>query len=413
MYRSIKLTGTAALGLLLGVLACQDDTLLKPATLTPINPMFTRYVSMGNSITAGFQSAGINDSTQLLSYANLLSRQMQTPFFMPLLNRPGCPPPIVNVFLRTVVGPPLPPALPCALRKQQPVPPPFLNDVAVPGAGTEDVITNLSPNSSPNTLTTLILGGLSQSQAMQRANPTFVSAWIGNNDVLGPATDTANAGNPAELLTSAVFNARYDSILDAIDQTPAKGKGILLGVNDVTTIPYFSYGSTYLFVKTIPGALPANFVVSVDCAPQALGGVGDTTLVPFRYGFGLIAAATANPAVTFTLDCLDDHNITPGELSNLHSLVAAYNAHISSQATTRGYAFIDPNPLILALKADTAQFAAFPHANPADPKFTTAPFGNAFSRDGVHPSTASHKLIANYLIQTINAKYGTHLAAIP
>ena len=409
MHRTIKLTSTAALGLLLGVLACQDDTLLQPATLNPVDPMFARYVSMGNSITAGFQSAGINDSTQVLAYGVLLARQMHTPYFQPLLNRPGCPPPIVNVFLRTVVGPPLNPALPCALRKQTPVPPPFLNDVAVPGAGSEDVLTNLSPNSSPNALTTILLGGLSQVQAMQRANPTFVSVWVGNNDVLGPATDTANAGNPAELLDSTTFAARYDSILAAIGQTPAKGKGILIGVNDVT-IPYLTYGSVYLGAK-LAGALPATFNVSLDCAPQALGGVGDTTLVPFRYGFGLIGAAQAG--ATDTLDCLNDHNITPGELASLHLLVAAYNRHISAQATSQGYAFVDPNPTFLLVKADTSQFAVFPHANPADPRFTTAPFGLAFSRDGVHPSTAAHKLIANFLIQTVNAKYGTHLAQIP
>ncbi|HTH65940.1 MAG TPA: SGNH/GDSL hydrolase family protein [Gemmatimonadales bacterium] len=402
------MTRAAALGLLVGVLACQDDTLLRPSTLTPIDPMFARYVSMGNSITAGFQSAGINDSTQVLAYGNLLAKQMQTPYFQPLLNRPGCPPPIVNVFLRTVVGPPLNPALPCALRKQQPVPPPFLNDVAVPGAGVEDILSNLSPGS--NTLTTIILGGLSQTQAMLRANPTFVTAWIGNNDVLGPATDTANAGNPAELLDPTAFAASYDSILDAIARTPASGKGVLIGVNDVTTIPYFSYGSTYLGAKLAGAPFPATFIVSLNCAPRALGGVGDTTLVPFRYGFGLIGAAAAG--ATDTLDCLDDHNITPSELAGLHATVATYNAHIAAQATSRGYAFVDPNPYILALKADTSQFTVFPHA-PPDTAAVTRPFGRAFSRDGVHPSTASHKLVANVLIQAINAKYGTHLAAIP
>jgi hypothetical protein len=407
MHRSIKLASTAALGLLLGVLACQNDTLLRPASLTPVDPLFTRYVAMGNSITAGFQSGGIDDSTQLLAYGNLLSKQMHTPFFMPLLNRPGCPPPLVNVFTRQVVGPPLNPALPCALRKQQPVPPPFLNDVAVPGAGVEDILSNLSPGS--NTLTTIILGGMSQTQAMLRANPTFVSVWIGNNDVLGPATDTANAGNPAELLDPTAFAASYDSILDAIAQTPASGKGVLIGVNDVATIPYFSYGSTYLGAK-LAGALPATFIVSLNCAPQTLGGVGDTTLVPFRYGFGLIGAAAAG--ATDTLDCLNDHNITPSELAGLHSIVVTYNTHIAAQATSRGYAYVDPNPYLLALKADTSQFAVFPHA-PPDTAAVTRPFGRAFSRDGVHPSTASHKLAANILIQAISAKYGTALAAIP
>jgi len=35
--------------------------------------MFQRYVAMGNSITAGFQSGGINDSTQRRSYAVLVA----------------------------------------------------------------------------------------------------------------------------------------------------------------------------------------------------------------------------------------------------------------------------------------------------------------------------------------------------
>src|SRR5258705_6429648 len=135
--RTTKLFGTAILGILLGVIACHNDVLFRPVTIQPVNPLFTRYVSLGNSITAGYQSAGINDSTQLQSYANLLAGRMQTPFFMPLMNRPGCPPPLINVFTGKLV----PPAVPnnCALRKPQPVPPPYINDVAVPGAAVGDL----------------------------------------------------------------------------------------------------------------------------------------------------------------------------------------------------------------------------------------------------------------------------------
>lgn len=412
MHRSMKLTRTAALGLLLGAMACNDDTLTP--LLTPIDPLFARYVAMGNSLTAGFQSAGINDSTQLLSYGNLLSHQMQTPFFMPLLNRPGCPPPLIDVFRGTVVGPPLNPALPCALRKQQTVPPPFLNDVAVPGAAVEDILSNISPNSHSNTLTTLILGGLTQSAAMARANPTFVSAWIGNNDVLGAATDPANAGNPALVTDPTVFASRYDSILDAIDATPAKGKGVLIGVVDVTQIPYLTYGK-YYFGAFVTGHLPPTMVVLPTCAPGAFGGLGDTTLVPFRYGATLLGEAAAG--IPDTLDCLNNHLVEPAELANLHAAVAAYNSHISSQATARGYAYFDPNPALVALRADTSQVVIFPHF-PTSPTDTSAgvverPFGSAFSRDGVHPSAATQRLIANFLIQTINAKYATKLAPIP
>src|SRR6267154_4872038 len=88
----------AVLGLVLAAAACNDDQLNRPYANTPVDPLFERYVSMGNSITAGFQSGGINDSTQVQSYAVLLARAMRAPFFPPLLNRPGCPPPYTNVF---------------------------------------------------------------------------------------------------------------------------------------------------------------------------------------------------------------------------------------------------------------------------------------------------------------------------
>ena len=58
---------SVVLGLLLAAAACQSDQLNRPFSVTPVDPLFDRYVSMGNSITAGFQSDGINDSTQLQS----------------------------------------------------------------------------------------------------------------------------------------------------------------------------------------------------------------------------------------------------------------------------------------------------------------------------------------------------------
>jgi len=63
----------AVLGFALVATACNNDQLNRPFATTPVDPLFDRYVSMGNSITAGFQSGGINDSTQLQSYAVLLA----------------------------------------------------------------------------------------------------------------------------------------------------------------------------------------------------------------------------------------------------------------------------------------------------------------------------------------------------
>ncbi len=412
MRRTTKLIGTATLGLLLGIVACHNDELFRPVTIQPVDPLFTRYVSMGNSITAGFQSNGINDSTQVQSYANLLAGRMQTPFFMPLMNRPGCPPPYDTVFTATGVPHRLGGGTDstCFLRKAQAVPPPYINDVAVPGAEVMDGITNLDPASHPNKLTTFFLGGLSQTQMMRRVNPTFVTVWLGNNDVLGAATYGPNAGDSTRITDTVLFKARYAAVLDSIDATPASGKGVLIGVANVTLIPYFSKASTYWAIKNklaLPDTFPTKFNVDNTCAPVAAGGIGDSVLVPF--GFGLNLVGLANAGVQDTLHCTEPQTVLPAELRKLVATVTSYNAFISAQATARGYAYFDPNLLFTSLPAGS--IPPFPKTSGATA--VTAPFGNYFSRDGVHPSAVSHKLVANALIAKIDSTYGTALVAVP
>ena len=403
----------AALGILLGAAAaCNNDELFHNSTEDPVNSLFARYVSMGNSITAGFQSNGINDSTQRLAYPVLLARQMHTPFYQPLLNKPGCAPPYTNVFIQARLSGGTDST--CFLREAQTPAPPYISDVAVPGATASSPTNNLVPGSNSNLLTQLFLGGLTQIGMMRKIQPTFITVWIGNNDVLGAATDQTHPGDSLEVTDTATFKAEYKAMLDSIGAIGSVKGGVLIGVADVTQIPYASLGAVYLQLKLTKLAALPSFQVSPDCAPSASGGVGDSSLVPFFYGLGLIAAAQANPAGgPFTLDCVaDDKVITKPEFLKLHNSVVAFNAYISAQATARGYAFFDPNTALGLLKADTTQVAFFPHA-PPDPRATTAPFGTAFSFDGVHPSATTHKLVANTLITVINAKYGTSLTTIP
>ncbi len=411
-----KRSSAALLGLLL-VAACQNDQLNRPFANTPVDPLFARYVSMGNSITAGFQSGGINDSTQRQSYAVVLARAMRSPFFVPLMRRPGCPPPFTNVFTQARVGGATPTT--CALRNVPQIPPPYISNTAVPGAEAIDIYTNLDTASNANALTQFFLGGMTQAQMMERAQPTFVSVWIGNNDVLGAATSATNAGDSTAITSIANFQARYGALLDTI--AAAKPRGVvLIGVANVTGVPYFTRGSTYWGIKnTVPGAFPASFTVSANCAPSATlipGARGDTVLVPFPYGAALLGAAQAG--APRNLDCADTVKaiIVPRELINLVTAVGAYNAYISAQATSRGWAYLDPNGKFATLAADTGQvrqFPYFPKGNAGDTVAVRRPFGRAFSLDGIHPSASAHKLIADTVRIVINAKYGTAIPPIP
>jgi len=418
MTRTTKLFAAAALGIVLGASACNNDQLFRPANFVPIDPLFARYVSMGNSITAGFQSDGINDSTQLQSYAVLLANAMGSPFFPPLMNRPGCRPPFTNVFTQARVGGGTPAT--CALRKAQAVPPPYISNTAVPGAEVLDIYSNLDTASNANALTTFFLGGMTQAQMMERAQPTFVSVWIGNNDVLGAATSATNGGDTTKITPVAAFQARIAAAFDTIEA--AGPQGAVIGVANVTLVPFFSRGATYWAIKNglVPGAaFPALFTVDNNCAPIATGipgARGDSTLVPFPYGALLLGTAQAGgPA---TLSCADTvpRVVVPAELRRLLATVAAYNAFDSTEAATRGWAWVNPNPLLAALATDTAQvrpFPYFPQGNAGDTVAVRRPFGRAFSLDAVHPSAATHKTIANALRLAINAKYGTQIPAIP
>ncbi len=406
----------AVLALVLAAAACNNEQVNRPFATTPVDALFDRYVSMGNSITAGFQSGGINDSTQQQSYAVLLAQAMHAPFFSPLMNKPGCPPPITNIFAQPVptrVGGGS--ATTCALRKIPAIPPPYISNTAVPSAEVEDIYNNLDTASNANALTQFFLGGLTQMQMMERARPTFVSIWIGNNDVLGAATNSTNPGDSTKITSTANFQARYSAMLDSVAAVAPQGV-ILIGVANVTVLPYFSAGATYWAIKNglVPGSsFPAAFTVSSNCAPIATGipgARGDSTLVPFPYGAEKLGAAAAG--APSNLDCADTVAavVVPKELVKLAGAVLAYNTYISGQATTRGWAYLNPNTGLDSLRTVPTAVRPFPLIGQP---CSVNPFGTAFSCDGAHPSAATHRLIAQKLRDAINAAYTTTIPPIP
>lgn len=400
----------AGLGFVVWATACQSDELNSPGA-SPYGAMFQRYVAMGNSITAGFQSGGINDSTQRQSYAVLVGNQMRGDrFFYPSLLKPGCPAPYTNVFTQTRLS-----VIPCSLR--DPAFPPYLSNVAVPGAEALDLLQNgPGAGTNSNALTLLMLGGRTQVQAMADARPTFVSVWAGNNDVLGAATSMTNAGDSTAITPAATVQTEFTNILNAVAATGASA--IVIGVANVTTIPYFSQGATYWAIKNgqVPGAaFPPAFTVSNNCAPIITGipgARGDSVLVPFPYGGALLTAASPPNNQPRNLDCADTVAaiVVPSELRKLITAVLAYNVADSTLAVQHGWAWLNPNPTLDSLRANPAQVAPFPafvNAQGQPNPCSVNPFGLAFSCDGVHPSAATHVLIARHVILAINAKYGS------
>jgi hypothetical protein len=394
----------AGLGAVLVAAGCSNEQLMTPAVPAYLGgAMFQRYVSIGNSITAGFQSGGINDSTQRQAYPVLVAQAMGSqPFYYPSLAYPGCPPPYTNIFTGTRVANGT--GTTCAFRATTP----YVSNVAVPSAEVLDIMHNgPGAGTNSNALTQLFLGGRTQYHAAVAARATFVSVWIGNNDVLGSVLSATNAGDSTLITPLATFQTQYKEMVDSLkDRLVVKG-GLLIGVVNVTQIPYLSQGQAYLAAK-LAGALPPAFTVGANCAPSGSGGKGDSVLVPFPFGGALINAAAGGTPTTLT--CLEPQTVQPAELRKIVTTVTQYNAYISSLATQHAWAYLDPNPALSALRADPAQVAPFPTFGAP---CSASPFGLAFSCDGFHPSGSAQRLIAQAVVQAINSGYVAAIPAVP
>jgi phospholipase/lecithinase/hemolysin len=94
----------------------------------------------------------------------------------------------------------------------------------------------------------------------------------------------------------------------------------------------------------------------------------------------------------------------------LGTAVTAYNTFIQQKATELGWAYFDPNALLAAQRVPGGCIAQFPNLAAMA---ATSPFGTCISFDGVHPSAAGQRLIANGIIARINTQYSTTIPAVP
>jgi hypothetical protein len=399
--------------------------------------LFSRYVSMGNSITAGFQSAGINDSTQLRAYPVLLAQQANAQFYVPLLNKPGCPPPFLAPLGTTgSLGGTTAPS--CSLRSN-PVAP-VVQNVAVPGAVIGDALTVTRSSDATGTFNRLqffFLGGQSMLEATQRAEPSLVSMWLGNNDVLGAVL----AGNSAALTSEASFNASLDQIVAGLKAIPTLQDVVVIGVVNANVVPLLQPGAFFFLARDAAGRFQ-NKPVNANCSPvNALG--QPNPLSQNLLSFQIISNTSfpefnCDPAAYPVGDPRRGALLLDAtEQAAVAARTVAFNASLQQRAQANGWIYVDPNPVLATLAAERdaqgryqrlrkcqalpAALATGSAATIQTAVLTSCPvtttnfaapgfFGSLISFDGFHPSSEAHVVVTNLLIDAINAK---HQLSIP
>jgi hypothetical protein len=439
--------GRTALGLfgaaLLGACAADDQGPLAIEGPEVQQDLFARYVALGNSITAGIQSGGISDSTQLLAYPNLVAQQAGAPFVLPLLRDPGCPAPFLDPLGQggRVGGAA---AAECGLRVQPTRP---IQNLAVPGARFSDAIDQYAdpnPASSFNRIQTIILGGRSQVQAAVQAEPSLVSIWLGNNEVLAPAAQRSAGAAPHR----AAVHALVDQMVGGIRGVPTLRGAVVIGVVNTNVIPLLQPGAYFFLLRDADGRFGGK-PVNANCSPLTLLGQ------PNPLSQNLVSFEMVGNAGFPEINCADDaypagdprrgtYVLTGAEQQTLTARVEAFNAALRTRAEASGWVFIDPNLALAQLGNQTdaqgryqnlrkcqalpaalqsgdpaAVQAALVTSCPVPAAGATAPFaapnffGRLISFDGFHPATFAHQQVANLMIDALNARFQLQIPPVP
>ncbi len=409
--------------------ACSDfveNESLAPRPVPSGGSQFVTYAAIGTSIAAGIQSGGINDSTQRDAYTYRLAQAMGlTPgvdWIYPSFRGAGCPGPFTNPLTNQRVGGGS--ATFCGFRTATPP----VNNTGIPflrAAQALDVTVVPFPTDTLK-LAQFITGSVSPVSAVMRLQPTFVTIEVGANDVLHAAT----RGDTTLLTTAASFSASLTSIADSMGALASGPNVAIASVPNVTLIPHLSRGLMFYCLRFgcpgIPATPPysgATFIPNANCAPNAViaGSKGDSSFVAFPTTAGITQVLAGGGAAT--LDCVTGavtinvgagfvappfsvFILTPAEYVTVVARVTALNTAIQTLATARNWAFVDLNA---ALAANAAQIPPFPSfATP-----TTTLFGTLFSLDGVHPTRAGQRILAQAFVTQINSTFGSTLPAIP
>lgn len=490
------------LTIILFTVSCQnEDYLVKPrlvetpqvsetpVTYTSGSADFSNYVSVGNSLTAGYSDGALFIEGQENSYPNILANQFSLAgggsFTQPLMDDNlgglllgGQQITSNRLILSFTSGSPSPvPVSGTPSTEVSNIKPGPYNNMGVPGAkifhllapGYGNVAGVASGAANPffarmasSSNATVIGDAVSE-------NGSFFSLWIGANDILGFAASggdgvdqignlDASTYGSNDITDPQVFMGAYNALLQNLTSTGAKG--IVVNLPSITTIPYFTtvpYNAIPLDAATaaavnqgyapynggIQQALAAlsglglftaeeaakrtinftagqNAVVIIDEDLTDLGAINpafaalpkyrqataeDLLVLTSRTFLGTMVGGNPQLINGVSVPLADKWVLTPQEQTAVSAARTVYNQTIENFATQYDLAFFDADALMQQMLTtgitengitSTAVYAT----------------GGGFSLDGVHPSPRGYSIIANGMIDAINAKYGSNLPKV-
>lgn len=375
---------------------------------------FTRYVALGNSLTAGVSNGALYEAAQRNSFPNLVARMVEmTDFQQPIMADSGFS--FLPTEGRIVINP-----LTMNIRFSQAGTEAnanlerAFNNLGIPAIRTRQMYTaTTGSEAGDNHFVDKILRnhGRSVVEEALTLDPTVMTLWIGNNDILEAAVQGMSG---AVYTPPEVFTAQLDTLLMRIN-AGTDAPLIAANIPDITQVPYFTSIPPYL---RHPETHEKVYLYGmVDGTPQQL--TEDDYVLFF-----------ALPAFYALQDSLN-HGIMPGpeqaisdtlvldadEALEVRTVIMAYNQTIAAALSAGNLdALVDIHTLFDDLRTTgytfengltyTPDLLGFDNMGNIQLRLATT----LFSLDGLHPNSLGYAVIANEFIQVMNATFS---ASIP
>lgn len=397
---------------------------------------FSKYIAIGNSLSAGYADGGLYLEGQKVAFPLLIAEQLQkvgggefkSPFFSEeqsngsgylrlkaLVNGQPVTEEVTDKLAYRSASPKL------LTKYTEPINnlgvPGMRMDMAfAPGIGTAAgnmYFERLLPEGTPPTMNYFTY---STSQ-----NHTFFTFSLGNNDALGWATNggvvkinpITGDPDPTTILTAtSTFDSRLKTYITEL--TKNDQKGVLATIPDVTAVPYFTTVTRELLIAGVNAANPSagikDIYIKTKTGPRAATDA-DYFILPFSSA-GLLgrtdivdeSTGKVNP-YPYGLDPRnavgDNYVLDVTEAKEVVARVNEFNKIIKSVAASNQLAVADVNAFLTAVKNGIRIDGLAVSA-----KYIT---GNGFSLDGIHLTPIGNALMANVFIEAINKTYGAQV----
>ena len=385
-----------------------------PAGTTAGQANFSKYIAVGNSLTAGFADGGLYLEGQKVAYPNLLAAQMATvgggaftsPFFADAqANGSG----YLTVSALVNGSPTLANVTTNLAYRDATHLAKFTGEVqnlGIPGMRVD--LAFAAPYSAANMYMERLLsdtqvGTTTYFQFIQGRNHSFFSLWLGNNDALGWATNGGVTTDATNVLTDkATFSMLYSNLVNAL--TAGGQKGVVGTIPDVTAVPYFNTVTVPALLAAAKAINPAAVAVFIQTGTGVRAATSEDLIrLPFQTA-GLFGTGTIPYGLDPRNPIANNWVLDKDEIIRVKDYVNSYNSTIKSLANSKGLAVADTYTYLNMVKAGIAIQGI--NINSA---FIT---GGAFSLDGVHLTPRGNAVIANVFIDAINSKYNSTIPSI-